>query len=92
MSERLTREAVVKLAALYQKRADLQKLRETANLSFWGNLVNEAFGGTGTRSSVCNGVGGAVALVHLFNRAVDEKLLALMIDIDNQIIDLGGEP
>jgi hypothetical protein len=84
---------VEELASLYGKRVDLQKCKEHAlQHNFWVGVATDAFGGTGTRSSVLNAIGGTGEFVALMKRSVCEHIEAKQQAIDAQIVKLGGEP
>lgn len=89
----MDRSTVRELERIYSKREDLQKRREYAmEHYFWVRIINEAFGGTGTRSDICDAVGGVGAMAELFKRVTIETIEQQQQECDRAIVALGGEP
>ena len=89
----VTREQAAKLTQLYDKRHDLQQARElAADRNFWLGIANEAFRGTGTRSTVLSRLGGSEAYASLMLRVVPARFEEMQRAIDTEIEQNGGQP
>lgn len=88
----ITREQVETLNRLYERRAELQRARERADRNFWIGVANEVFGGTGTRSSVLNAIGGTGEFSALMAQALAERVEQMQRNIDAEIEQNGGTP
>lgn len=88
----ITRDQVDMLSRLYREREELQKDRERSDINFWASIVNEFCGGTGTRSSVVNALGGKGELAAIMFQAASKKFEKRQQEIDQEIIDHGGHP
>lgn len=89
----ITREQVETLDRLYRKRHDIQKAREYASdRHLWIGIADREFGGTGTRSSILNAVGGTADFIALMTRALNEHFEMKQRNLDAEIEQNGGTP
>lgn len=90
---RINKQTVEDLANLFRRRENLQSAKEFASeRNFWLGVINEAFGGSGTRSAVMEAVGGSGTFADLLKRTACEHIEERQKEIDQEIIELGGEP
>jgi hypothetical protein len=87
-----SRDQVNRLAELWRERDNLNKVREDAvSRNFWLGVVNEAFSGTGSRSSLASAIGGNGDLASVFMAAVTEEIDQLLEANKELLIEAGGE-
>lgn len=87
----MNKDTVEQLAKLYHDREALQKARDTADKNFWLGVINDAFRSE-RRIEVLEAVGGAGSFAAILGQTVVEVIESFQLDLDRQIIDLGGEP
>lgn len=89
----MTRDEIRKLQAAYDRRDAAAHAHEYADSkNYWLAIVNEAFGGSGTRAAVAEASGGRGELADLLHQVVSRHLHVKVVDADEEIRKLGGSP